>query len=253
MGIFGLYSLKDRLAIDINKERIIVEKKSGDLFSYRRERDGEIIELKIFTSNNATKLSVTPLRPINVPQQIARHVMICINPSFSLPPKSEISLTLTIPIEVGVLANVVETSDHLLDFFSISKPKYALYGPPESGFICRFHNSDLNNSSGSLPYAEAIAFVKFENQTSSWVSVHRIVMDAYMLDLYIKDDLVYLEDTKVIIDDEKTAQVFLNNTPPLPGLQEAPIASDALKRFRLGLLERTGLSGKDKFLMEYGY
>jgi len=253
MGLFGLYSLKDRLAIEINNERIIVEKKSIDTFCYRRERSDEIIESKIFTANSATELSVTPLRPIHLHQQIARHVMVCINPSFSLPPRSEVSLTLTVPIEVGVLASVVETSDHLLDFFSISKPKYALYGPPESGFICRFHNSDLNNSAGSMPYAEATAFVRFENPTSSWVSVHRIVMDAYMFDLYLKDDIVYLEDTKVIIDDEKTAQVLLNNKPPMPGLQEAPIVSDALKRFRLGLLERTGLGVKDRFLMEYGY
>ena len=78
-------------------------------------------------------------------------------------------------------------------------------------------------------------------------------MDAYMVDLYLSGDTVYLEDSNLLIEDGTIASLFLNNKPPLHGLKEVPMAAESVKKFRLGFLERGGFGVEGKFVMEHGY
>lgn len=139
-----------------------------------------------------------------------------------------------------------------MDAFSLTPPKYALYGPPETGYICRYHKSTVTPTGGAAEYEEAIAITRFENNLQDWITVNKIVMDAYMVDLYLKDDTPYLEDASMMIESENTANIYLHNKPPLPNLKEVPLVSETVKKFRRSIFERPTL-GAEKFVMEHGY
>lgn len=254
MTKFGLHAVKDGLAIKFREEKLTLEKAGGDSYLYRREHEGETAAERLFSSDGGNvQLAVYPVRPIQVPQQLAHHIMIKLNPPVSIPPGSQVTHNLTMPIEIGVFTTSSETSNYLIDAFSLSSPKYALYGLPESGYICRLHKSGLNQKADSIKHEEATIIMRFENNLQDWVTVSKIVMDAYMVDLYLKGDTVYLEDSNIVVEDENTASVYLNNNPPLPGLEEVPMAAETVKKFRLSILERTGFGVAGKFTMEYGY
>ena len=95
--------------------------------------------------------------------------------------------------------------------------------------------------------------MKFQNKSPNWVTINKIVMDAYEVDLYLDGDAVYLEDSNLVIGEDDVASLFLNNKSPLRGLKEVPVAAETVKKFRRGILERTGFGVTGKFIMEHGY
>jgi hypothetical protein len=141
----------------------------------------------------------------------------------------------------------------MIDAFSLSFPKYVLYGQPNMGYICRLHNSIMSSKEKTMQYEEAVVIMKFQNKSPNWTTVNKIVMDAYLVDLYLDGDTVYLEDSNLVIEDDDVASLFLNNKPPLRGLKEVPVAAETVKKFRLGILERTGFGVEGKFIMEHGH
>jgi len=255
---FGTYEVRDGLEIELRDEKISLKNVGEDHFRYRRERNGEIVAERLFTNKDASvRLALWPSRPINTPQPLGHHIMLRLNPTISLPPKSQATHHLTMPIEIGVFTVSKEGNgnggnNYMIDTFSLTRQRYALYGTPDTGYICRLHDTVPNRAAKPIPYEEAAVIMRFENPLDDWVTITRIVLEANMVDLYAKEDTVYLEDSDVMVEDGKVANVFLNNEPPLPGLLEVPMPENT-KKIRLSLLERTGLGGACRFTMEYGY
>jgi hypothetical protein len=251
LGKFGSYDLLEKIDIDFEGEHLLVEKVEDDTYLYERCRDEKTISKRNFSSKGNSKLSIYPVRPIQVPKLIAHNVMIKLNPPLSIGPNSSVTQRITMPIEIGVfLSN--SKKNYMIDVFELSKPKYALYGIPNSGYICRSYESSLTENKEE-PYKSAIVIMKFENKFTDWVTVNKIVMDAYTIDLYLKDDTVYLEDSQMTITNRSTASIKLNNKPPIPGLKAVPMAEEVVKKFRLGLLGKTGFGVEGIFQMEHGF
>jgi hypothetical protein len=251
---FRIYEAKDGLEIKFGDDCLTLEEAGGFSFRYRREHVGETVAERLFSSEDGSAtIAVYPSRPIMVPQELGHHIMLRLNPSISIPPESHVTHNLTMPIEIGVFAAIGSTSNYMIDTFSLTRPRYALYGLPETGHICRVHDAVPDQDEKPVPYEEAAVIMKFENNLANWVTVSRIVMDAYMVDLYTKGDTVYLEDSGMEVVDGNSAAVFLNNKPPLAGLEEVPMASENVKTYRLTLLNRTGFGVSAKFMMEHGY
>ncbi len=250
---FGLYSVEDGLDVEFKDEQITLEKTGEDSYLYRRQHGGEAAAERLFSSDGGkVKLAIYPIRPIQMPQQLAHHIMIKLDPPVALSPGSQVTHHLTMPIEIGVFTTSSNTSNYMIDAFSLSRPKYALYGNPDSGYICRLHKSGLTQKDKSVTYEEAVVIMKFENSLQTWTTVTKIVMDAYMVDLYLKGDTVYLEDSNMIIAKDGNVSVYLNNKPPLPHLEEVPMAAETVKKFRLSVLQRTGFGVAGRFIMEQG-
>lgn len=259
--MFGTYDVRDGLEIELRSEKMSLKNVGGDNFRYRREHNGEVVAERLFTNEDASvRLALWPTRPINTPQLLGHHVMLRLNPAISLPPHSKATHHLTMPIEIGIFTvskgiiddNGGSNINYMIDTFSLTRQRYALYGTPETGYICRMHDTLPDRVAKPVPYEEAAVIMRFENSLDDWVTVARLVFEANMVDLYAKENTVYLEDSNVVIEEGKLADVFLNNKPPLPGLTEVPMA-ESTKRIRLSLLSRTGLGDATKFTMEYGY
>lgn len=250
---FGKYILKDGLTVKFKDEQFIFKKNGKDSYLYQRKQKNKIVASTIFSSEkDQVDVAIYPIRPIQMPKQIAHNIMIKLDPPIAIHPNSKVIHYLTMPIEIGIFT-ICKKSNYMIDAFSLSFPKYGLYGNPDLGYICRLHNSFISSEAKSKKYEEAIIIMKFENKNQNWVTVNKIVMDAYMVDLYIKDDVVYLEDSEMVIGIDNVASLFLNNKSPLRGLKEVPVAAETVKKFRRGILERTGFGVKGKFIMEYGY
>lgn len=250
--------MTDGLEIELRDEKMSLKNVGGDNFRYRREHNGKTVAERLFTNKDASvQLALWPTRPISTPQPLGHHIMLRLNPAISLPPRSKTTHHLTMPIEIGVFTvskgvNGDNGNNYMIDTFSLTQQRYALYGAPETGYICRLHDTVPDRVAKPVPYEEAAVVMQFENILDDWVTVTRLVLEANMVDLYAKEDTVYLEDSHVIIEEGNLADVFLNNKPPLPGLQEVPMPENT-KKIRLSLLERTGLGDTCKFTMEYGY
>ncbi|MDP6640834.1 MAG: DUF432 domain-containing protein [Nitrososphaerales archaeon] len=253
MKKFGLYTIEDGFTIKFRNEQISLKKTGDDSYTYRRDHKGETSSKTVFSSRKGkVKLAIYPVRPIQMPRQLAHNIMVNLESPIALPPKSSVTHHLTMPIEIGVFT-ISKNSNYMIDAFSLSFPKYGLYGKPNMGYICRLHNSIISSEEKAVPYEEAGIIMKFQNKSADWVTVHKIVMDAYMVDLYLSGDTVYLEDSNLLIEDGTVASLFLNNKPPLHGLKEVPMAAESVKKFRLGFLERGGFGVEGKFVMEHGY
>ncbi len=250
---FDQYAVKDGLSISFRDEQITLENISEDSYVYRRKHKDETISKTIFSSKKGeVKLAIYPVRPIQMPRQLAHNIMVKLNPPITLPPNSHVTHHLTMPIEIGVFT-ISKKSNYMIDAFSLSFPKYVLYGQPNMGYICRLHNSIMSSKEKTMQYEEAAVIMKFQNKSPNWTTVNKIVMDAYMVDLYLDGDTVYLEDSNLVIEDDDVASLFLNNKPPLRGLKEVPVAAETVKKFRIDILERTGFGVAGKFIMEHGY
>ncbi len=258
MEKFGTYEVKDGLGIELRDQKMTLKSTGGDSFRYSREHNGVTAAERLFSNKDASvQLALWPSRPTNIPQPICHHIMLRLQPAISLPPKSQTTHHLTMPIEIGVFAVSKRANGnggdiYMIDTFSLSRPRYALYGTPEAGYICRLHDTVPDHAAKPTPYEEAAVVMRFENSLDDWVTITRLVIEADLVDLYAKEDTIYLEDSNVTVQDGTVASVFLNNKPPLAGLQEIPMAESA-KKIRLSLLERTGLGDFCRFTMEHGY
>ena len=253
MKKFGSYAIEDGFSIQFRKNKISLTKTGEDSYIYRRDHEGESASKTVFSSKKGkVKLAIYPVRPIQMPRRLAHNIMVKLESPIALPPKSSVTHHLTMPIEIGVFT-ISKKSNYMIDAFSLSFPKYGLYGTPDMGYICRLHNSTISSEEEAVQYEEAEIIMKFQNKSANWATIHKIVMDAYMVDLYLSGDTVYLEASNLVIEDGDVASLFLNNKPPLQGLEEVPVAAESVKKFRLGFLDRTGFGVEGKFIMEHGY
>ena len=250
---FGQYAIKDGLSVSFKDEQITLENIRGDSYIYRRKHMDETTSETIFSSKKGeVKIAIYPVRPIQMPRQLAHNIMVKLDPPVALPPNSHITHHLTMPIEIGVFT-ISKKSNYMVDAFSLSFPKYTLYGQPNMGYICRLHHSSISSEEKTMQYEEATIMMKFQNKSPNWVTINKIVMDAYEVDLYLDGDTVYLEDSNLVIGEDDVASLFLNNKSPLRGLKEVPVAAETVKKFRRDILERTGFGVTGKFIMEHGY
>ena len=251
---FGKFDVDDGLKFKFRKDKLTLEKAEGDSYLYERVHEGESVAKTLFSSGGGkVQLAVYPVRPIQVPKQLSHNIMVKPEPTISIPPGSHVIHHLTMPIEIGVFVANDKDHNYMIDAFSLSFPKYLLYGTPDSGYICRLHKSGIFSKPTAKPYEEAVIIMRFENKTTQWVTISKVVMDAYLVDLYLKGDTVYLEQSGMVIEAGNVASVFLKNKPPLSGLYEVPMVAEMVRKFRLNILARTGFGVAGKFIMEHGY
>lgn len=251
---FGIFSIKDDLFFQFKDNSIKLERTDSNSYLYQRIKNEKIIsEHKILFQSSEDELAIYPARPITQPQPISHHILIRIDPPVVIPPRASVTHNLLMPIEIGVFTTSGTSNNYLIDSFSLLNPKFALYGLPESGYICRYYKSNSGEKINAEKYLEASIIMRFENSLDDWISIQKIVMDAYMIDFYLKGDDVYLEDSNMVIENGNIASVYLNNKPPIPKLEEVPMANEEVKKFRLTILDRAGFGVAARFVMEHGY
>lgn len=183
--MFGIYDLGE-LEINVNNSKIIIERKPR-YFIYRREHSGEVLEKKILSKSG--KIVINPVEPVNLPKNITSYLQIRFRKPLTIEPNQSETLYTTFPVEIGVF--VTGMGDvKLIDVFSFVNPKYALYGNPVRGLICRYWESDLTQEQRAERFREGVMKLKIVNTTKEWIEVSNAVFNVELMKIYYDDDAV---------------------------------------------------------------
>ncbi len=212
---------------------------SGAFTIYRRKGgfpEGDVE--KFIEDSGDVEFIVYPIHPIQV--EVSTHLMIRLIEPLIVAPRSNLKVYVRAPIGAGIYAT--EGKSHkLIDFFGPAPFKYALYGTPASGTVCRFHRTEASSGVPQPKLWEAVTMVSMENTSGEFVEVRNIVYPLLNADIYVDGDGgAYVEAAHLLIENRGVGRVTLKNEAPLSGLRKCP------QPFA-GTLEKVG-----RFLMEFG-
>jgi len=206
--VFGTYGLSTTLKGD--DIEIIVEGEGKKKRYFRRAGKDEI-EKVIFADGG--NLVVCPVEPVNLPQDgVAEHLLIELNKPLIIEPGVKNTIFVKFPIEIGVF--LVDKRDvELIDIFTRIKPKYTLYGPPESGIICKWWKSDIFDDKPSVKKLyEGILKVDISNKYYEWVELTKMVFDAYSMKVFYNHS-AYIHAHLIIVNKTIGETTFITRRP----------------------------------------
>ncbi|NYT07990.1 MAG: DUF432 domain-containing protein [Methanomicrobiales archaeon] len=211
---------------------------SDGFYQYVRKSGTEAITKVI--SGGSRKIVVNPVEPVNLPREVTRFLEIHFTP-VAIEPDSGETVYVTFPVEIGIFLESKGDFD-VLDIFTLSRPKYSLYGPPEEGVITRYHKSAV---SGTIPkldrLKEGVIALSITNASRNWVEVSRVVFDCSSFFLYYGDIVSVVARMNILSRD--IADVRSEDRPLGEGMVPSILVNKARK---------TLIPDKIPFTMEFG-
>ena len=206
--MFGTYELSTTLR---QKDFEIIVEGQGKRKRYFRRAGKDEIEKVIYADGG--NLVVCPVEPVSLPQEgVTEHLLIELNKPLIIESGVKDTIFVKFPIEVGVF--LVDKRDvELIDLFTKIKPKYTLYGPPESGIICRWWKSDIFNVNPTVEKLyEGILKVDISNKYYEWVELTKMVFKAYDMKIFYGDS-AYMRARLAIINKTIGETTFSTRRP----------------------------------------
>lgn len=198
-----------------------VEKEDG-LLTYRRKSLDERTEKKIIAKEDI-KILVSPVEPVNLPKEITQHLQIVLETPLIIGPKLTKRIFLKFPLEIGVFITGGDKSERIevIDIFTLTAPKFSLYGDPSSGTVCKYFSSDVYPAIPPLvPLAEGIIELDIINRTNGWSKIGKVVFNAFRMKIYFEDNMVSMKGS-MIITGEDIAETDFEDKPLKKGLNKA--------------------------------
>lgn len=172
---YGEYTIEQRVEKRIENTHLVMFKVDYNKYGYQRF-DNDVLKVeKVLASDRPVTLGIFPIPPLNVPAKYGSYMMLKLTTPLVLDPKSHVDAYLTMPIEIGV-THASGSDVKIIDAFSIGLPKYALYGTPDLGYICRYYETRINSEiPKAAPYKEAVIRAHFHNYTDEINTINRSV------------------------------------------------------------------------------
>jgi hypothetical protein len=222
---------------DSEQVSIRIEPSDG-FYQYFRKSGGE--EIRKVISGKSRKIVVNPVEPVNLPREVTRFLEVHFTPVAIEPDSSEL-VYITFPVEIGVFLESKGDFD-VLDIFTLSRPKYSLYGPPEEGVITRYHESAVSGTPPEVdPLKEGIIALSISNASRNWIEVTRAVFDCSSLFLYYGDYVSVVARMNIL--SRGIADVRSEDLPLSEGMTPSVLVIKARK---------TLIPDKIPFMMEFG-
>ncbi len=181
--MFGEYDLDIKLKAQ--DAEIFIEGKGKRRRYYRKAGEEEVEK---FIHAEGGKVVVCPVEPVNVPDMaVSEHLLVELNKPLIIETGVKDIFYAKFPVEIGVF--LVDKKDvEEIDIFTKTKPKYTLYGPPESGIVCKWWKSDLYYEKPEVDKLyEGIIKVEIENKYFEWMEINKIVFWAPDMKLFYND------------------------------------------------------------------
>jgi len=186
--VFGTHTIP--VHIEQNGIHIDITEKNGPIL-YARSCGDETVE-KVLLTGSSTIL-INPVEPLNKPRELTPYFMIELQQQVVIEPKATKVLYLTFPVETGIFIQQREESE-VIDILTTAKQKYALYGDPAGGVLCKFWKSAVHGAiPTSNPVQEGIMELTITNAAGEWVEISRAVFNAYGMKLYYSDSMVSMK------------------------------------------------------------
>jgi len=222
-----------------DSEEVSIRIDPSDCFYQYFRKSGDA-EIRKVISGGSRKIVINPVEPVNLPREVTRFLEVHFTP-VAIEPDSSETVFITFPVEIGVFLESKGDFD-VLDIFTLTRPKYSLYGPPEKGVITRYHESAV---SGTIPEVdrlkEGVIALSISNASRNWVEVSRAVFDCSALFLYYGDCVSLVARMNLLSRD--IADVRSEDRPISDGMKPSVLVIKARK---------TLIPDKIPFMMEFG-
>ena len=203
--------------------------------NYLRICKGERVE-KIVSGGKG--FLINPVEPVNLPVRITRTLFIEFSKTVAVEPERSVKVYLKFPVEIGVFVEGKKL--YSIDVFTLSKPKFALYGDPRKGVVCKYFKSDVYESIPKVSgLEEGILELTIRNASDEWVEVKKAVFDSYGMKIYYSSFPSMVALMKV--ESKTIAETSFINKPVKEKMKRS------VDLYSKRLVERS------KFVMEWGY
>ena len=180
---------------------------------------------------------VNPVEPINLPSEVSRNLMLEFDKPVSVEPSKTVRVYLKFPVEIAVLVD----GRSVIDVFTLRRPKYALYGVPGAGVVCRYFLTEVHEKVPDVNgLFEGVMELEIVNGFDDWVEVRKAVFDGYGMKIYYSSFPAMVARMKV--ESRSVAETSFVNRPMIDGMEKAVELYVARK-----FMERK------KFVMEWGF
>jgi hypothetical protein len=233
------------VSLHFDQIRIETKEDSGLYIYYRTPAD----ITKIISSKS--DLLVSPVEPVTQPAPITNYLLIEMKSPVFVAPESTTRFFVTFPVEIGIFTQIkkridlgffdkTETSE-LMDSFTLTTPKYTLYGTPNKGIICKFWKSEIHTKMPDIdPLREGTMKIEIQNASNRWGHLTKLVFNAYHMRLYY-GKISYMNAQVKIINSKKAETSFKEE--PLENMKKA------VKLFSSGKIQ---VMEKETYAMEWG-
>lgn len=200
MEILGRHALKREMeekTVMLGNNKIVFTS-AGAAFKYRRY-DGDVLasESLIVSDARETHVGIFPNPPLRVPREVAKNVYIKFKSPVIVDHRSVAVLYSKIPIEIGVYRQHKD-EELLIDVFSLSPARHALYGTPEAGVVCRYIEADAVTEESALEvkqYEEARVRIRVTNDINNVIKLSKIIIPMEDVVLEHRNDDVWVPGT----------------------------------------------------------
>jgi hypothetical protein len=223
-----------------------VEMREGH-YQYRRDLAGAWVEKAV--SAGLTRLLVHPVEPFYTGSETGRYLELEF-PPLVLEPGATETVFLTFPVEIGVFVEGLQDTE-VIDAFSLTRPKFSLYGTPRHGFITRFARSDRHREIPPVDRArEGVLKLALRNSLAEWASVSRVVLPDTEISVYASEFAGMMAMMRITGRDK--AEVWGADRPLLGGMSRVHDFFTARRILRLDASPRLPGMERKGFLMESG-
>jgi len=175
--LFGEYQLLDKLEFEIPGGMLVLERTSGNNVRISKIA-GELKSSKLTSLTHDSSVVLKAVPPLGGPVS-SQCVYVVLPEPIVLPEGARLQYELKIPVDLGVFLGGV-----LVDVIPLGKVKYALYGPPDLGDICRYTDARVLESYG---VHVARARVTLRSQSNNRMEITKLIIP-------VKDATVYLTE-----------------------------------------------------------
>ncbi len=234
--VFGTYDLN----VELSEQDIDISLKGkGKRKLYRRIIGDD--EVTKYIHADKGKLIVCPVEPVNAPDEsISEHLLIELEQPLVIEPGSTDTFFLKFPVEIGSFL-VDPTDVERIDIFTLTQPKYTLYGPPESGIVCKWWKSDVYSQAPEVDRLfEGVLRVKITNNYREWMELEKLVFWAFDMKIFYNDH-AYM-DARLTIEKRTIGETAFNGRKP-KGMHRA-----------IDIYQAKGLKKLEKsYVIEWGF
>jgi hypothetical protein len=173
--------------------------KQGERYVYRRTGAGGNVERIVL--DGPEKIIINPVEPLNLPKPITQYLMIEFSEPVVIGPSGDKTVLLKLPVEIGIFLSR-KKGTKLIDTISLNQQKFTLYGSPRGGTVCRYWKSEVfAEIPATDPLLEAVLALRITSEVENWVTVKKVVLDAYGMKIRYTETLVATKAEMEIISD----------------------------------------------------
>jgi len=223
-----------------------VEMREGH-YQYRRDLAGERVEKAV--SAGLTRFLVHPMEPFYTGSEADRSLELEF-PPLVLEPGATETVFLTFPVDIGVFVEGLQDTG-FIDAFSLTRPKFSLYGTPRHGFITRFARSLRHREIPAVDRArEGVLKLAIRNSLEEWVPVSRVVLPDSEISVYASEFAGMMAMMRITGRDK--AEIWGVDRPLQGGMSRTHDFFTARRILRLDASPRLPGMERKGFLMESG-